>query len=260
MSDLLAHDLSGMADGAPLVLGSSLGTTRAMWGPQLGTLGGHLRLVRYDHLGHGQSPVPTGPYGLGQLGAAVLRLADHLGLQRFHYAGLSLGGMVRMWLAIHSPDRVASLSLLCTSAHMPPAQAWHDRAATVRSAGMAAVVDAVVARWFTPGFAVANPHVVQAAREGLRTTPPEGYASCCEAIGAMDLRDELAGIGAPTLVIAGDQDPAAPADGHARVIVESVPGARLALVPGAHLASLESQQQVADLVLAHCTATGGNDQ
>lgn len=256
MTDLLAHDVSGSAEGDTLLLGSSLGTSRAMWDPQLGALGAHFRVVRYDHLGHGQSPVPPGPYRLDLLGRAVLRLADHLGVQRFHYAGLSLGGMVGMWLAVHSPARVASLTLLCTSPHMPPAQAWLDRAATVRSSGMASVVDAVSARWFTPGFAAAHPHIVGAARQGLRTTQPEGYAACCEVIAAMDLRTDLARITTSTLVLAGDQDPATPAEAHAQVIAASVPGARLALVHGAHLASVESPQQVVNLMLAHCAAIG----
>lgn len=257
MTDLLAHDVSGAADGDPLLLGSSLGTTRAMWDPQMGALGAHFRVVRYDHLGHGQSPVPAGPYRLEQLGEAVLGVADHLGLSQFHYAGLSLGGMVGMWLAVHAPGRVASLTLLCTSPHMPPAQTWLDRAATVRAEGMASVVDVVSARWFTPGFAADHPHIADGARQGLKSVQPEGYASCCEAIADMDLRAELAQITAPTLVIAGDQDSATPAQAHAQVMTTAVSGARLAFVSGAHLASVESPQQVADLLLAHCAATGG---
>jgi 3-oxoadipate enol-lactonase len=249
--------VSGAADGDPLLLGSSLGTIRAIWDLQMGALGAHFGVLRYDHLGHGQSPVPAGPYQLERLGEAVLGLAGHLGLPQFDYAGLSLGGMVGMWLAGHAPARVVSLTLLCTSAHMPPAQAWLDRAATVRSEGMASVVDAVSARWFTPRFATDHPRIADGAREALTSVQPEGCAPCCEAIADMDLRADLAQITAPTLVIAGDQDLAAPAQAHAQVITTAVPGARLALGSGAHLASVESPQQVAGLVLAYPAVAGG---
>ena len=151
MTIALAHDVRGHDTAPALLLGSSLGTTRAMWDPQHDALAQRLRVVRYDHPGHGASPAPPAGTTLADLGRSVLDLADRLELQRFSYAGLSLGGMVGMWLAIHAPERVDRLALLCTSAHLPPALMWHDRAATVRAAGTcAAVAGSVVARWFTP--------------------------------------------------------------------------------------------------------------
>src|SRR5690606_22008552 len=133
----------------------------------------------------GGSPVPPGPYTIDDLGGDVLALADHLGIGRFHYAGLSLGGMVGMWLATRAPERIETLTLLCTSAFLPPAEAWLDRAATVRRAGLAAVAEAVLARWFTPAFTNVEPY-----RQMLLRTPVEGYAACCEAIAALDLRPD----------------------------------------------------------------------
>ena len=154
----LAHDVRG-DDAAPaLVLGSSLGATRAMWDPQHEALADRLRVVRYDHPGHGLSPAPEAGMTLEDLGRSVLELADRLELQRFSYAGLSLGGMVGMWLAIHAPDRVDRLALLCTSAHLPPASMWHERAAAVRAAGTCAAISRVGGRALVhPGLRGAAP-------------------------------------------------------------------------------------------------------
>ncbi|RZT79288.1 3-oxoadipate enol-lactonase [Micromonospora violae] len=242
-------------DGPPaapvLVLGSSLGTAAAMWEPQVPVLAQRFRVIRYDHLGHGGSAVPPGPYTLDLLGRELLRTLDDLDVPWVHYAGLSLGGMVGMWLAAHAPDRVRRLALLCTSASLGPAEQWRARAATVRAEGLPAIADAVVARWFTPAFAAARPAVVAAHRAMLTANPPAGYAACCEAIVTMDLRPDLGRITAPTLVIAGADDPATPV-AHAREIVGRVPRARLAVLDAAaHLANVEQPEQVCRLLLQH---------
>jgi 3-oxoadipate enol-lactonase len=238
--------------GAPvLLLGSSLGTTGRMWAPQLPALAARFRVIRYDHLGHGRSAVPPGPYTMDLLGREVLALLDDLDVRRAHYAGLSLGGMVGMWLAAHAPERVDRLALLCTSAALGPPEGWRQRAATVRADGMAAVADAVLARWFTPGFAESRPAVVAEHRAMLTAIPAEGYAGCCAAIATMDLTADLARIAAPTLVVAGADDPAIPA-GHATRIVERITAARLAVVDhAAHLANVEQPEQVGALPLKH---------
>lgn len=251
MTSRLHATVDGPADAPVLVLGSSLGTTGAMWEPQLAALAARYRVIRYDHLGHGDSAVPLGPYRIELLGREVLALLDDLAVPRAHYAGLSLGGMVGMWLAAHAPERVDRLALLCTSASLGPAEGWRQRAATVRTAGMAAIADAVVARWFTPPFAESRPDVVAAHRAQLTATPATGYAGCCEAIAAMDLRPDLGKIAAPTLVIAGADDPATPVE-HADAIVERIAGARLAVVDrAAHLASVEQPEPVNRLLLDH---------
>ncbi|MBY8871381.1 3-oxoadipate enol-lactonase [Micromonospora sp. PLK6-60] len=243
--------VDGPATAPVLLLGSSLGTAGAMWEPQVPALAQRFRVIRYDHLGHGRSAVPAGAYTVELLGREVLRLLDDLGAARVDYAGLSLGGMVGMWLAAHAPDRVRRLALLCTSASLGPPEQWRDRAATVRAAGLPPIADAVVARWFTPAFAATRPDLVARYRAMLTATPPAGYAACCEAIGAMDLRPDLARIGAPTLVVAGADDPATPV-AHARAIVAGIPGARLAVVDeAAHLANVEQPERVGRLLLAH---------
>ncbi len=234
----LGHDIHGPDHAPVLVLGSSVGSTRAMWDANLDALARRFRVVRYDHRGHGGSETPPGPYTIADLGADVLALMDQLGVQRFRYAGLSLGGMVGMWLGVNAPARVERLALCCTSAYMPPAQAWEDRVAAIRAGGIESVADAVVARWFTPGFATARPDEVARLRAVLTGCDEEGYAQCCLAIARMDQRTDIAAITVPTLVLAGAQDPATPPS-HSEQIADAVPGARMVTVDAAHLATAE---------------------
>jgi len=196
----LHHVEVGRVDGPVVVLGTSLGTSTAMWDPQVRALAERCRVVVLDHRGHGGSGVVDGPATIDDLGGDVLVLLERLSIDRFSWVGLSLGGMVGMWLATRRPGRVERLALVCTAAHLPPAEAWLERAATVRRDGTAAIADAVVGRWFTPGFIARDPAVVDAHRAMLLATSPEGYASCCEAIAGMDLRPDLPAATVPTLV------------------------------------------------------------
>ncbi len=248
----LHAEIEGPEEGEPLLLGGSLGTTLAMWEPQLPALARTYRVIRFDHRGHGRSPAPPGPYAIDDLGADVLALMDRLGLGRVSYAGLSLGGMVGQWLAINAPERIARLILISTSPHMPPPEGWHERAAAVRAAGTtAAVADGVLGRWFTPGFAQERPDVVTPYLEMVSSSPAEGYAACCEAIAGLDLRGELERIAAPTVVLVGAQDPSTPPV-HAETIVGGVPGARLEVLdPGAHLLNVEREAEVTGLIRDH---------
>jgi 3-oxoadipate enol-lactonase len=248
----LSYQLSGPEQAPVLVLGNSMGTTMAMWDDQLGPLAERLRVLRYDHRGHGASEVPPGPYRIEQLGADVLDLLDDLRLDRVSFCGLSLGGMVGMWLAANGPERIERLALCCTSAKVD-AGVYLQRAAKVRAGGMGSVVDDVVTRWFTPAFRQAASQPVADAVSMLLATPAEGYAGCCEALAAMDLRADLAAISAPTLVLAGADDPATPRP-HAEAIVAAIGGARLEVVAGAaHLANIEQPQRVTRLLLDHFT-------
>ncbi|MEV1287354.1 3-oxoadipate enol-lactonase [Micromonospora sp. NPDC049679] len=247
----LHHVIDGPADAPVLLLANSLGSTIAMWEPQLPRLTAGFRVVRFDTRGHGRSPVPAGPYALADLGADVLALLDRLDVERAHFAGLSLGGMVGMWLAAHAPQRVDRLVLCCTSARLGPPEAWAERARTVRAQGTAAVADAVVQRWFTPAYAARHSPRIAAMRAMVAATPAEGYASCCTAIQEMDLVPALPRITAPTLVIAGADDPATPPV-HASTIAGHLAGARVTVVPdAAHLANVEQPDRVTDLILEH---------
>lgn len=255
----LAAPLTGPQDAPVLVLGNSLGTGAAVWDRQAGVLGNGFRLLRYELPGHGGSAAAAGPYTIAGLGAGVLALLDSLGIGRAGYCGISLGGMIGMWLASHAPDRVAVLGLVCTSAYLPPADGWYARAAQVRSAGLAAISAAVVSRWFTPAYAAAAPSVIKQFRAGLEDTDPEGYAGCCEAIAGMDQRPDLAGITAPALVMAGADDPATPPE-HGAAIAAGIDGARLEVIPdAAHLASVSAPDAVTHALCAHLSAAAADD-
>lgn len=249
----LAHEVIGPADGPPLLMGGSLGTTLRMWDRQR-PLADHLRLILFDHRGHGGSPTPPGPYEIADLGRDVLELMDGLGLERASFCGLSIGGMVGMWLGAAAPNRVERLILVCTSPHMPPASGWQERARTVLQAGsVEPVADAVLERWLTPEFAARHPEVRAKLRAMLAGTSPEGYAACCGAIERMDLRHDLARISAPTLVISGSGDLATPPP-RQELIAASIPGARHELIdPGAHLVAVEQPEALNRLIREHLT-------
>jgi 3-oxoadipate enol-lactonase len=248
------HVLEGPDTGATVVLSNSLGTALAMWDPQAAALAQTRRVLRYDMRGHGRSPVPGPPYTLADLGGDLVALLDRQGIERASLCGVSLGGMVSMWVAAHAPERVDRLVLCSTSALLGPPEAWAQRAALVRASGMEAVADAVLARWFTPAFAAARPDVVTPIRAQLAATPAAGYAACCEVVGAMDLRADLGAIRAETLVIAAAGDPSTPPE-HARAIAAGIAGARLVVLPdGAHLVNLETPEPVTALIRAHVMA------
>jgi 3-oxoadipate enol-lactonase len=255
----LSYRVDGPDHAPVLVLSNSLGTTTALWDRQVPALSRTLRVVRYDHPGHGRTPPAPGPYTLADLGGDVVALLDRLGVARCSFAGVSLGGMVGMWLAAHAPERIEKLAVCCSSAYLPPPEMWADRAATARAHGTAALADTAAGRWFTPAFREQHPDVVAAAVATLKEdVNGEGYAGCCEAIAAMDLRASLPGIQAPTLVIGGADDPATPPDHHARVIADKVPGAHLEIVEAAaHLANLEQHEPVTRLLLEHFGADAG---
>jgi 3-oxoadipate enol-lactonase len=266
----LTASLEGRPGAPVLVLGNSLGTSRAVWDPQVPALREHFRLLRYEHRGHGGrapvarhgpaggepgwSPAPDGPYAIDELGRDVLALLDAHEIDRALYCGISLGGMVGMWLGANAPERIAGLGLACTSAFLPPAQMWAARAEQVRSAGMAAIAEHVVGRWFTPAFRGRFPSVPASFVAAFLGTEPEGYAGCCEAIAAMDLRPALRSITAPTLVISGAQDPATP-PWHGAVIASGIPNSRLKVIRGAsHLANVAAAGEVTAALLGHLLA------
>jgi 3-oxoadipate enol-lactonase len=243
---------SGPDDAPVVLLGGSLGTTLEMWEPQVPELSVAHRVIRFEHRGHGGSPVPTGPYTIDELGADVLTMLDRLKLPRVSYCGLSIGGMLGQWLAINAPERIDRLVLLCTLPYLPPPESWRERAATVREAGSPEVVaDAVLARWFTPEYASSHPDIVARYRAMISGIDAEGYAGCCEAIAAMDLRPGLPSVTAPTLVVAGRQDPTIGPE-QAATLAAAIPGARLEILdPGAHLASVERADAVTALITEH---------
>jgi 3-oxoadipate enol-lactonase len=245
----LAHRVAGPPDAPVVVLTGSLGTRLSMWDPQAQALAHRFRVVSCDVRGHGDSPVPRGPYSIAELGADLIALLDRLEVQRAHLWGLSIGGMLSLWAAAHAPERVGRLIVCCTTARFgaDARSIYRERAQTVRARGLEGLADGVIARWFTPQFAAACPDVVARMRAELLATPAEGYAACCEALADLDLTAELPRIAAPTLVIAGQHDQATPPE-HGEAIAGAVVSARfVALADAAHLASVERPERVTDL-------------
>lgn len=246
---IVHHRFDGSSAEPVLVLSSSLGTTHEMWDAQVAAFSGARRVLRYDRRGHGRSPVPRGPYSIDDLGSDVLSLLDRLAIDRVTFCGLSLGGCEGMWLAVNAPERIDRLVLCCTDPSFGGPEPWQERAATVREAGVAAIAEAALRRWFTPAFHAERPNVVERFGAMLAGTPAEGYAACCEAIAGLDLWPDLKRIAAPTLVVTGSDDPSvAPEAGQA--LAAAVAGARHVVVAGgAHLANVEQPEAFNEAVL-----------
>ena len=254
----LNYVLEAPEDAPVLVMSNSLGSTLGMWDDQAPALRERFRLLRYDQRGHGGSPVPSGPYKIEDLGRDALALLDRLEIESTSFCGLSIGGLVGMWLASEAPGRVERLVLCCTAARFDP-EMYEARASKVRAEGVDSIADVVLERWFTPEFRAARPETVEAAGNMLRGTPVEGYAGCCEALRDADVRSRLGGIRAPTLVIAGAEDPAATVD-QAEEIRDSIPGARLVVVEAAHLANIEQPEAVTREILEHLGPVVGDER
>jgi 3-oxoadipate enol-lactonase len=243
-----AYRFDGPADAPILILSNSLGTDHTMWDRQMPTFTRHFRVLRYDSRGHGASDVPPGPYTIEMLGQDALDLCDALDIRAAHFCGLSMGGMVGMWLASRAPERINRLALCNTSARMGPPQLWDARIGAVRHAGMESIIAVVLARWFTPTFFEREPEVVARMRQRLASTPAEGYIACCEAIRDMDMRTSLSRIRAKTLVVAGSLDAASPpADGV--FLAETIPDGRYLEFLAAHIANVEVGQPFSDALV-----------
>jgi len=241
----------GPAEAPVLVLLSSLGTDARMWDPLLGVLTEHFSVLRPEHPGHGGSPAPSGACTIEALGTAVVELLDHVGVERASVCGVSLGGMVALWLAEHHPNRVDRLVLAASAPSLPPAGSWTERAAAVRAGGTGPLADMLLPRWFTPGFTDRAPEVADLVRAMLANCAPEGYAACCEAIAEADLSPDLDKVSAPTLLLAGAEDPVTPPTRMAE-LVGRIAGAAMVVLPGtAHLAAMEQPRRFAAAVVDH---------
>jgi len=237
------HTLTGPDDAPVLVLGNALGTTTELWRD----FSLPFRLLRFDHRGHGGSAPIDGPCTIETLAADVVELLDHLELRQVYYCGVSLGGMLGMWLAAHT-DRISRLALVCTAAWYPDKSVWDERIEVLLSHGMEPLADAIVSRWFTPAF---SPAVVAHFRTELLKVDVPSYIACAEAIRDMDLRPDLAKIDVPTVVIAAAQDHATPPE-FARHIADDLPHSDLYIVgDAAHLAVVEAPRTISVILDGH---------
>jgi 3-oxoadipate enol-lactonase len=237
---LPSYHLDGPARAPVLVLANSLGSAAAMWDAQMPALLRCFRVLRYDLRGHGASPPSRESFDIGALAGDVLELLDELRLDRVHFCGLSLGGMIGLWLGSHAPSRLERLVLCNTAAKLGPPQMWNARIDAVREGGMVAIAPAVIERWFSRDFREQNPAEVERARQMLLATSAEGYAAACAAIRDMDQRTEALGVRVPTLIVAGKHDAATPPS-ESRWLSERIYGARLVELDAAHLSNIEAE-------------------
>ncbi|MER6804157.1 MULTISPECIES: alpha/beta fold hydrolase [Streptomyces] len=249
-SNTLQYRFDGPEEAPVLILGPSLGTTWHMWDRQVPELTRQWRVFRFDLPGHGGAPAyPAG--AVADLTARLLTTLEGLGVQRFGYAGCALGGAIGIELALRHPERLASLALIAASPRFGTADEFRQRGVVVRTNGLDPIARSAPDRWFTGGFAAAQPAITEWAVQMVRTTDPGCYIAACEALASFDVRAELGSVGVPTLVLVGSEDQVTgPAE--ARTLVAGIPDARLAVVPGAsHLVPVEQPAAVTDLLVRH---------
>jgi 3-oxoadipate enol-lactonase len=234
----IAYATAGRPWRPAVVFTHSLGSDHRMWDLQVAALKSQYFIVAIDNIGHGESDVVAGDYSIPDMAAAVLSVADAAELTQFHYCGLSVGGITGQWLGVHHADRLLSLTLSNTAAKIGAAEVWDERIGTAQSLGMGALVDGVIARWFSPGFADAHPEQFAVARSTLLATDPNGYAGVCAALRDGDLRDAVGAITVPTLVIGGLSDQAAPIE-QTRWLHGEIAGSRILELDAAHLSNLD---------------------
>ena len=240
----------------PLLLLNSLGCDHAMWNGVVRALADRFRLLRMDTRGHGASDTPPGDYMIADLAADALAVLDAAGVDRAAVAGVSMGGMTAMHLAIHAPERLTAIAVCNSAAEMDPAL-WLARVAAVREHGLAAMTDAIMARWFPPATIAAHPAWLATARSTFEALDPAGYAGCCMAIATLSVKDGLPGITTPTLVVGGTLDRGTPMETGAEPIAAAIPGATLASLPTGHISPLEAPDALAALLAGFFQPSAG---
>jgi 3-oxoadipate enol-lactonase len=254
----LYYELSGLRAAPVLVLSNSLGTTMAMWDPQLAEFEKKFNVLRYDTRGHGSSEVTPGPYTFRQLAQDVVGLLDALQIEQAHFCGLSMGGLTGLQLQLDASSRFKKMVISSASAKFGTAEGWDKRIATVRAGGMKTVAGQVVERWFTKEFREAAPEKVAAMRRMIEAISPDGYVHCCMALRDADLREELSHMRVETLIISGAHDPVSPpADG--QLLASSLPGARYGELHASHLSNVEAAEQFTQAALSFLADSGGGN-
>lgn len=238
----LNYQIEGPDNAQVVVLSGSLGTTLAMWEPQMASLTARYRVLRYDTHGHGVTR-KSGQVDLAQLGRDVIALLDHLDIAAAHFCGISMGGLTGLWLACHHPQRMLSVAVINSAARIGDEAGWRARAQTVRAEGMRAIAASAPERWFSPTFRRSSPETVAALCQQLAETSAEGYAACCDALATADLRAEIASIRLPVLLIAGKEDPVTTV-ADAQFMHQRIAGSSMLTVNASHLSTIEAPEAV----------------
>lgn len=247
--------VEGPAAAPVLVLANSLGSDITVWDEQMPALTARFRVVRYEYPGHGGTIAPAGRYGIEDLGSDLLGVLDAVAAERVSVMGLSLGGTVALWLAARHPERVDRLVVAASAAHWPPAEAWEQRIAAMETGIPSDLMGVLLGRWFTPAWLAGHPEAADRVAAMLSGASPAGYAGCCAALAAVDLRPDLAAISAPTLILGGIDDPACPLAGLS-AMAAAIPGAELRVLPGSHLINIEQPARFTAAVMEHLAGDG----
>ena len=246
------YELSGKKGAPIVVLSHSLSSSLLMWNPQMDALNPYFQVLRYDIRGHGATDAPPGPYTLELLAEDVIKLSEALGIDRVHFVGLSLGGMIGQCLVLNYSHRLRSL-VLCDTAAIVPAEAqplWEERFDKARKKGMEALLEETMERWFTPAFLEQNPPMVGLIRKQILATPVAGYLGCAEAIRKLSYLNRLSEIKLPTLIMVGEEDPGTPVSA-SQAIHERIPNSKMAILPSArHLSNIEQTEAFNAALLA----------
>ena len=246
------YTLNGPAAAPVVTLSHSLATDLGMWEPQMAVLAARYRVLRYDTRGHGGTDAPAGPYSLEQLSEDAAALLRVLGIERTHFIGLSMGGMIGQLLALNHPEMLRTL-ILCDTSSRVPSEArpmWDERIRTAEQQGMEPHVEPTIGRWFTAPLLKERPDVVDRVRGMIRQTKPQGYIGCGHAIKLLDLTDRLSAVSVPTLVVVGEEDPGTPIAA-SRAIHERITGSELAILKSAsHLSNIEQPEAFNQAVTA----------
>jgi 3-oxoadipate enol-lactonase len=255
----IAYHLDGPAQAPVVMLSHSLAATMDMWRPQLPVLAKDYRVLRYDMRGHGETSAPGGGYSFAMLAGDVVRLLDHLRIERVAFVGLSIGGMIGQYLAIHHGDRLRCVALCSTTSAIPEAgrAMWDQRIVAVESGGMDPQVEPTLERWFTAPYRAAHPEVMDWIGGMIRSTPVAGFIGCGRAIQGLNLTAELSKIKVPTLVMPGEKDPGTPPT-LSEVIHKAIPGSDYAVLPdAAHLSNIEQaavfNERIAQFLRRHAS-------
>jgi len=238
----LNYEVAGNPDKPWLFFSHSLGTNLSMWDPQLATFSSSFALLRFDHRGHGQSSARPGDYTVESLAEDVLALADHVGAERFHFCGLSLGGLIGQWLGLYAPERLGKLVLCNTAARIGSAEGWTERMRVVESDGITAIVESGLQRWFTPQFICQHPDIAERFRSMILSTVSEGYVAHCAALRDTDFQSRIHAVPVPVLVVCGRYDPVTTV-AEANFLVDSIADARILQLDAAHLSNVEQADE-----------------
>ncbi|MBB4145641.1 3-oxoadipate enol-lactonase [Rhizobium rhizoryzae] len=238
-----------------MIFSNSLGTDLHMWDLQVAALSQDFRILRYDNRGHGRSSSPASPFKLAELGADLIALMDHLGIDRASFCGLSIGGLIGQWLAVHASNRFERFVLCATAPRIGSFESWQHRMDTVIHGGLNVIVEATRERWFTQQLCMQEPELVDRILASFSNTSIEGYVGCCAALRDADMTPSLGNIEHPVLAVSGQDDPVC-RPSELDEIAKAVVNGRHFSLPGKHIVNLEGPGQFNRLITSFIKTDG----